>query len=198
MTTNHTTRTALRANALTVVLAGLLLGAPATAFADPSTTPTPPPPRPGLCLSCSVNTPTPQTPVRDNTTLADHLTGSNSGAEPIENPVPNFGGLDPGPSPFSDTYGDRYLSISGDWYVGEPLEVDVYGANGALLWSGPAAATGTPQEFAHFDVTTGCKTRPMLDGLHQFAVARSKASGYVSNKLPVTVATDSNGRAECG
>jgi hypothetical protein len=44
MNTNHTTRTALRASVLTTVLAGLLLGAPAVAFAD-TPTPAPTPPR---------------------------------------------------------------------------------------------------------------------------------------------------------
>lgn len=36
MNTNHTTRTAVRASVLTAVLTGLLLGAPAMAFADTS------------------------------------------------------------------------------------------------------------------------------------------------------------------
>jgi hypothetical protein len=60
MNTNHTTRTGAHASALTVALTALLIGAPATAYADPST-PAPPPPtatgHPGMCLSCAVNRP---------------------------------------------------------------------------------------------------------------------------------------------
>jgi hypothetical protein len=80
----NTTRTAMRASALTATLAALLFGAPATAFAD---TPTPAPPPPGAGTSVAttqLGAPAPPPPAAAGRkpcfACNPELTGTNSGA----------------------------------------------------------------------------------------------------------------------
>ena len=81
---------AVRAGALTGALAGLLIGAPPIAFADPSPTPVPPPPGAGTSVATAQlgTTPAPPPPGASGgpgpclgCTYTPELTGTNHGSQ---------------------------------------------------------------------------------------------------------------------
>jgi hypothetical protein len=204
MNTNHTAgRTVVRASALTVLLTGLLLGTTGVAVASPNS------PRP--CLTCAVNTPSAPAPipVRDHPLVGDapsptpgtaageaRLTASNSGAGPVNVGTNPIAGSSPGSNPITGSSTgprDSFLSISGAQFgSGDEVEVDVYTSHGSpAVWSGSV----TSSIGGGFTFITGCQTAPVIDGGHQFAIARDK--GFVSNELPVTVAMASDGTPMC-
>jgi hypothetical protein len=158
MNTKHTTRTAVHASALTVTLTGLLFGAPAIAFADPSTTTPAPPPPPASsrinqpCLACTAVNPA--------------LTGSNSGASDASgnHPIP--------------------LLVSGKNFTPNGsvhMEVWVNGEAAAVC---TADAPADPAGVIDSD-RTNCSTGDVA--ANGYALATDVATGQQTNRLPVKV-----------
>ena len=145
MNTTHTTRTSVRAGALTVLLTGLVLGAPAIASASPA-----PCVNPRACLHPDVHP--------AETSLPPTLTGSNSGAftSPASNVV--IFGANFTPNGWVDV---AVLPAGG----GAPLCSDHLTAkeSGAIL-SPPGCKTGRGRPNAYAvatDETTGKKTNAL-------------------------------------
>ena len=145
MNTTHTTRTAVRAGALTVVLTGLVLGAPAIASASPASCV-----NPRVCLH-------PDVP-RAEISFPPTLTGSNSGSftSPPSNLLINGANFTPG--------GPVHLEVrpAGG---GAPLCVDDETASqsGAIV-AVPGCKTGPRHSNAYAvatDKTTGKQTNQL-------------------------------------
>jgi hypothetical protein len=157
MKTNHTTRTAVRASALTVVLAGLLLGAPATAFADTTHPTNPAPPQP--CKSCRPNVPT--------LTGSDSEYGDASGNHPVRLTVSGWHF-----TPKGMVHLEAFVNG-----VGAPFSAADSAADNAGVVDGDMVG----------NVDTDPTTDPALAAPNGYVVATDVATGQQTNRLPVKV-----------
>ncbi len=183
MNTNHTIRSAMRTGALTVVLTGLLLGAPATAFADTSIpAPTPPtlhnntviaehPTSPAPGVSQSLRTPPQIVQIPADPVVDPKLTGGTSGQSmPPAGPIP--------------------LLIYGAGFTPNGVvNVEVRDSSNGNLLGGPYTTTAAPGTYGgSIQVTTNLLTTTLLLGNNAFAVATDVATGKQTQKQWVMVA----------
>jgi hypothetical protein len=205
MTTTKTARTTTRAASMTVLLAGIMLGAAAVAGASPDNTT--PAPSPGTHLpggfsspdtgSGPANTPPPCTkPTLCETQRAIEplaipaLTGSNSGANDQFNPAgPGLGGLPAPASPFTVLVPAR-LVVQGEGFTPNgSVHLEITGCE-----HGSGDATASPS--GRVTVPTTLKTGTSPDNYptcNASAIATDQASGRVSNQLTVQTITGPNG-----
>ncbi len=172
MSTNHTTRAAVRAGAFTAVLAGLLLGAP-TAFADPPT-PTPPPP--------NNNTPSP-----------DHsLTGTGS-----NNACPACAYNPPYVEATNSGSGGEILALYGNnWHPGDTVKLFVSQTPNAGNYSWESSPVPVQADGTIPSTNTGCTTAAGLPA-NAFAGAIDTTRQASATPVPVVIALAPGGKLQC-
>lgn len=126
----YNTRTATRTGALAILAAGLLLGTPAIASADPSTTPMPPP---------RIVEPQRVDPGYPKPVIADPIVGTLT--------TGTYG-----------SSGGQLLTVHGEhWQPNKAIMVDVKDLDGNVLLHQNAPLTN---QDGVFDMTTNCATGP--------------------------------------
>jgi hypothetical protein len=183
MNTKHTIRSAMRTGALTVVLTGLLLGAPATAFADTSNpAPTPPtlhnntviaehPTIPAPGVNQGLRTPPQITHVPADPTVDPKLTGSTSGQTlPPTPPIPLL------------IYGAGFTPNGA-------VSVEVRDISNGNLLGAPYTTIAAPGTYGgSIQLTTHLLTTTLLGGNNAFAVATDVTTGKQTEKQGVMIA----------